>query len=372
LQNYPISYTGELNVDNWADSQILKQSNLQLDNWVTDIFGNQYGLYKNLNRVLPNERKNTSGSIWVRKNSQKTLPASLALSGVFDTYKNIPLYYDLTGSGINQIDVFFDTLYIQTTGAIIFERIIYEFENDSLFSLADEFRSISLAVPVTPTLSREISGISLNGYTYAKAGETWFLPERKEVVQSVCSLTNNVLVPELYKYNLNSLILEKTFPVKQNDITTLNTLSSLNLQSINSPLLTHNSLKKEYILTVQGRNQINQDILTEIAINDYPTLELKNVTVYSITSASFEQQSLPPVINRTLVSTLSFTTPLIVNISISNGTGTFTSNSLPPWATLTTSGILSGIIPSPGIYTLPFTVNNSAGPAHYAYTVNAL
>lgn len=372
LQNYPVSYTGELNIDNWTDTQILKQSRLQLDNWVTDIFGNQYGLYKSLSSVQPKDRKNTTGNIWVRKNSQKTEPAFLALSGVFDTYKNISLYNELTGNGIKQIDVFFDTLYIQTTGAIIFERLIYEFETDKILSLADEFRSISLALPVTPSLSREISGVSLSSYTFAKAGETWFLPERKNVIQSVCGLSGMLIIPELYKYNLNSLILEKVFPIEQEDVITIRALSSLNLQDIKSPLLTHNSLKKEYTIIVQGIDQNSLDVIIEIIINDYPILKLKNITVYNTTTASVQQQLLPPVINQSLVSTLSFVTPLSVDINIQNGPATFIGTSLPSWALLTTTGTLTGIIPSPGIYNLPFVVNNSIGPAYYTYTVNAL
>ncbi len=372
IQNYPVSYTGELNVDNWVDSQILKESRLQLDNWVTDIFGNQYGLYKSLSGVTPANRKNITGTIWVRKNSQKTYPASLALSGVFDTYRNIPLYYELTGAGINQIDVFFDSLYIQTTGAVIFERLVYEFDTDNLFSLADESRSISLALPVTNSLSREIAGIPLDQYIFAKAGETWFLPESKDIIQSICGLSGVNLTPELYKHNLNSLTFKKVFPIKQEDIITINSLSSLNFKNINSPLLSYNNLKKEYILIIQGQNTINQDILAEIIINDYSTLELKNITVYTTTSASNSQQGLPPTINQSLISTLAYTTPLSVNLVAQNGPATFSSQSLPSWVILTTTGTLTGVAPSPGIYTLPFVVNNNVGPAYYAYTVNAI
>lgn len=371
-QNYPVSYTGELNVDNWANSQILKESRLQLDQWVTDIFGNQYGLYKSLSGVAPENRKNITGDVWVRKNSQRTYPAYQALSGVFDTYKNVAFYNELTGTGIKQIDVFFDTLYIQTTGTIIFEKLVYEFDTDNLFSIADDSRGISLAMPVTNNLTREVTNTLSNEQVFANAGETWFFPESKNVIQSVCGLSGNLPIPELYKYSINSLTLQKVFPIKQDDILTLNSLSSLNLQNVTPPLLTHNKIKKEYVLAFQGTNNNNRKYLIELLINDYATLDLKHITVYSVRPFTDREQGMPPTINQPLIVTQSHTTPFYVDLIAENRPVTFSSTSLPSWAVLTTTGFLSGITPGPGVYTIPFVVNNTTGPTYYTYTINAI
>jgi hypothetical protein len=368
LQNYPVSFTGELNINNWTDSQILKQFNLQLDNWTTDIFGNQYGLYKSLSGVQPNNRKNIPGEIWVRKNTQRVLPASTALSGVFDTYSNLNLYNELTGSGVYQIDVFFDTLYIQTANVIFFERLIYEFENDNILSLADEARNISLALPVTTNLNRELSGLTLT--EFAKAGDSWFFPDRKQVLQSVCGLSGTVLLPELYLYDLNGIRLTKVFPVKQTDIIDINTLSSLNVQSFNAPLLTHNNLKKEFVLTIQCQNSNNQDVIIEIIINDYPVLELKNINVYN--SNTVITQPLPPIITQPLYAVQNYLSSFNIQITAENGPAVFTGLSLPSWTSLTIGGLFTGTIPTTGIYTLPFIVNNNVGPAYYTLTINAV
>lgn len=364
LANYPKTYTGEVDVSKWADSQILKQNKLEIDNWVTDIFGNQYGLYKNLDNILPHERKNTLGEIWVRKNSQRTLPANTALKNVFDTYKTISLYNELTGIGIKKIDMFFDTLYIETTGAILFEKINYDYDNDNIFSLADEARYLSLPLPVTTNLNRELTG--LNFVTnYAKVGETWFFPNEKKVTISVCGLENNILTPELYSLDTNTLNLNKIFPIKADDILLITNLSSLNINSISSPVLTHNTFKKEYVLTLQG-----DDNIIEFSIKDLPILELTNITVYTPTIQTDSQ--LPPYITQNLNITTSTNTLFTYTVN-TNIAAVFTLKSSPSWLNLSqinsNTCIFTGTSPTAGTYYVEFYVENSVGKTYYTLSI---
>lgn len=368
--NFPKSFTGEINVDTWANDQLLKRSNLQLDNWCTDVFGNQYGLYKNTQNVSSKDRKNVLGEIWIRKNSQRVYPGSVGLSGIFDTYLNVGIYDELVRSGIKHIDVFFDTLYIQTTGAVIFERIVYEYPTDRIFSLADEARYISLAMPVETNLNKEIQNVSLADYTFAKAGETWFFPERKQAIQSVCGLSGNVITPELYRYELNSLNLTKAFPTLQEDSNIIKSLSSLDITSINSPILTHNNLKKEYIMSIAGQKQNGQDILLEFKIKDLPTLALNNITVYDSTPLTI--QTLPPQINQPLYIELAYGQDINVQLVPVNGSAIFEKIEFPSWADISSSGLISGDIPSPGTYYFTFKATNNVGPTFYALTVLAI
>ena len=157
------------NRDAWASSQILKQNKLQVDSWSTDIFGNQYGLYKDIKNIAPANRKNITGEIWVRKNSQFTSPGYISLARVFDTYANTSIVNELTGTGIRKLDVFFDTLMVETSGAVIFEKIIYDYNTDEIFSLTDQARYLSLAMPVSSNLDKEFVNTNLNNYTFAKA-----------------------------------------------------------------------------------------------------------------------------------------------------------------------------------------------------------
>lgn len=370
LQNYPTSFTGELNVDNWSNSQILKNTNLLLDNWTTDIFGNQYGLYKNIKNTLPQNRKNVGGEIWVRKNSQKVLPSYSALSGVFDTYKTSSFYPELTGQGINHLEVFSDVMYIQTSGAVIFERLFYDFNNDNIFSLADDSRTISLAIPIQTNLNREFQNRAFRTTNYAKAGEPWYTPEQKTVLLPICSLSGTLLRLELFNFDINNLTIKKVFPTNSNDITLLNSLTSLNLQNTNNPVLTYNKFKKQYVLSVLSQNNNSQDVIIETTLNNFFNIELENITVYE--PSKFPVQPQPPTINQSLYITQSITTPINFQINVTNGAATFQSLNFPPWVILTQTGLLSGNIPKIGSYTLPFIVSNNVGPVYQSIIIDAL
>jgi hypothetical protein len=212
-QNNPASLVGEYNTDIWTDNQQLKNTNNRVYNWSTDIYGNQYALYKDIKNVNLYEQKYVPGMLWVRKNSQKVQPAYIALSGIFDTYKKLPLYTELTGSGILKIDVFFDTLYIETTGVVIFEKINYDYNTDTIYSFVDSSHVLSLPLPVQTTLNREFNNTLTPGLSTAKVGETWFLPEQKIVLLSVCELSAGNLIPTIYELDIAKVTLSKVFPV---------------------------------------------------------------------------------------------------------------------------------------------------------------
>jgi len=368
LLNKPTTFTGELDIEVWADTQILKQVGLQVDNWVTDIFGNQYSLYKDLNNVLPINRKNIPGEIWVRKNSQLVEPASKSLLNVFDTYSDTNIVNELTGSGVRKIDLFFDTLLIETSGSIIFEKINYDYNTDNIFSVADEARYISLAIPIATNFDKEFSNISLSSYSFAKAGETWFFPERKEVVQSICGLVNGIMTPELYQIDLNTQILKKIFPISIEDITTINSLSSLGLNSIEPPILSHNNLKKEFLLTILGKSDISTTVIIELKITDLTVKNLVSVTIYTPTSINTLNE--PPIISQNLFVSLSANSLLNFQCNTENGPAVFEKISGPDWVNLALTGLFTGIPPLiPTTYNITFKAFNAFGPTFYSFIV---
>lgn len=373
LANKPTSFTGELNVNAWANTQVLKQAELQIDNWVTDVFGNQYGLYKDIKDVDPVNRKSVTGEIWTRKNSQYTSPASVSLTGVFDTYTNTSIINELTGTGVRKIDMFFDTLLVETSGAVIFEKIIYDYDTDNIFSLADESRYLSLAIPVTISNSRELTG-NMSGYTFAKAGETWFFPEQKLVTASVCGLKNSALTPELYQLDLNNQKIRKIFPITNDDITTISSLTSLSLTYIDSPVLSHNALKREYLLVILGKDNSNKDTIIELKIKDLPVVTLDGITVYTPNLTNLS--SYPPVIYQNLnvnlaVDAFTYLNALNFQCIAQNTPVTFAITSGPSWVLATSNGLFYGTPPqTSGTYYATFTVTNAAGPAYYTLTIN--
>jgi hypothetical protein len=372
--NLPQSKTGELNVQAWADSQILKQTNLQIDNWCTDIFGNQYALYKSLSSSNVYNKKFIPGEIWVRKNSQFTSPALISLNNVFDTYANTNLINELTGRGIRKIDMFFDTLLIETSGTIIFEKLNYDFANDLIFSLTDEARYISLTIPVSTNLNKEFANTNLSGFNFAQAGETWFFPEEKIVTQSVCGLQDTRIIPELYSLNLNNQNLRKIFPIKLEDTTLINELSTLSLVSITPPVLSYNTLRKEYLLTILGKNNNNKNVVIELTIKNLTVPYLENVVVYE------------PIPTGTLLEPPAITQDLIINVNITNidfvnalnfqcnavnTPAVFEGVDLPSWVFLNSTGRFTGTPPLQTTqYYAYFKVTNSVGTIFYNLQIN--
>ena len=210
--NKPTSIAGEYNTNLWAESEFLKNTEKRIYNWVTDIYGNQYALYKDIKNISLYEQKFVPGTIWVRKNSQKIQPASMALKDVFDSYKNLSLHTELTGNGVLKIDIFFDTLYIETTGAVFFEKLLYDYTNDNIYSFVDSSHVLSLYTPVQPSLIREYNNTITVGTSTAQVGETWFLPEQKIVILSICELSGTNILPTLYEVDLAKETLVRTFP----------------------------------------------------------------------------------------------------------------------------------------------------------------
>lgn len=210
----PSNDAGIYNTSIWVDQNVLNQGTKRIYNWATDIYGNQYALLKDITGKDAYEQKDVLGELWVLKTSKAAQPARVALNLVFDTYKGLQLYSELTGSGIKKIDVFFDTLYIETTGAVLLEKINYDYSNDTIYSFVDSAHILSLPLPVTTGLQREFNKTPLvSSAPCAQVGDTWFLPEQKIVLISVCGLSGSVVSPEIYELDVSNETFKKVFPI---------------------------------------------------------------------------------------------------------------------------------------------------------------
>lgn len=277
LANFPVSPTGELNIEQWENSQVLKnQKNLQLDCWSTDIFGNQYGLYKNYKNAKPSERINIPGQLWVRNNAQFVAPGVISLSGVFDSYINTSLYNELTGSGIYKIDLFYDTLLIETKNVLIFEKLIYDFNTDTIFSITDNARFIVLSTPSTTNIGAVFNN-NLSFKPTAKPGDTWFFPKSKQVYISVGEL----------RYDVNKFIKPTIFWEYK-----YNTVSSLSTLVLSGDILIPND-PESYIVTVDGliqpRTTYNINSNSQTLTFNTPLTASNNVFVLLPYNPYFEQ-----------------------------------------------------------------------------------
>jgi len=355
----PVSFTGQINVGKWTELQTLKNTNLQLDNWSSDIYGNQYGLYKNIKNLTPSQRLDVTGQLWIQKNSQFTTPAYNGMLNVFDSYKFLPLYSELTGYGIKRFDVFYDTLFIETTGALIFEKIQYDYNTSDVFSIIDFARGISLAIPTTNTLNREFTFSLPLTAQFAKAGDIWFLSKEKQVYIAVLELQDLKPVPILYTLDLTKTNLTKAI--------TINDLNALNCTSISKPKLSYCSSKKEFLYTFTAKDTNNQNIIVSISIQKTDTLIPNNIKIYSPLS----KEDLPPIVFKNDEINLSAEETFIKQLSAKPQTAFFESINIPNWATLTNTGILSGTTPNISQTTiLEFKVTNSIGPTYSSLSIN--
>ena len=376
IANKPNSFTGTYNVSAWTGAQTLKQNSLQLDNWVTDIFGNQYGLYKNIKDVSPAYRKNKPGQIWTRNSSQYVSPATTSLSSIFNIYAGTNLVNDLTGGNIFKIDTFFDIFYVETSGCAIFNKLNYDYNTGKISTTPDFTSGLSLAIPVTASFIREFNKVNLTNYTYAIMGDTWFFPNKNLITLSVCGLSGNVLTPELYQYNIKTYNINKIFPLTQTDINTVNSLSSLNLISIDPPTLSYNDLTSQYLLTVFGKDN-NNDRLIETVIDDLDIPVIDTITVYTTDNAATIVD--PPAITQPLTVTLSANTSFDYTFIPNVPNNKFEAYSTPSWITFekitraynTFNGYFYGTTPSlTGTYYSPFYIANNIGSTYYTLTIN--
>lgn len=370
FKNYPINFNSEINVDNWINDQVLKQNKLRIDNWVTDIYGNQYGLYKNLSGVPIRSARDVAGEIWVRKKSQSVEPGYKALKDVFENYKYLNVYNELTGNGIKKIDTFFETLYIETEKYVIFEKINYDFEIDRIYSSVDNSRVISLDIPVQTNLKKDLLNNTTSSSTvYSKPGDTWFLTDKKEICVSICGVSGVNIYPEIYKLNLINLTFNKIFPVESIDISTISELSSLNIIEVQPPVLSHNQLLNEYTFAVQGITAQQKTYLLEIIINDLETHTLKNITVYE----PLPDTPLPPTLNQAPYTTGTKDSLLTYQINGITSPGTFQQTLVIPEipdGNLSPTGVFTGTPKSLGIFEIPFTLNNAYGATYHTLTIN--
>lgn len=365
VTNQPISFTGQINVAHWVKDQVLKNTTLQLDNWVTDIYGNQYGLYKDIKNTTPSERLSKPGQIWIRKNSQQTEPGYTGLLDIFDTYKTISLYNELTGTGVNRLEIFYDTLFIETSAAVIFEKISYDYNKTNIYSIADSARAISLVVPTQNNLNREFTNTLPVTLQYGKVGDTWFFAKERKVIISVVEVHNNTIVPTLYSLDLYKNILKKEFTISSEEPT----FNNLNIVEVFKPVLSYCSTKKQFLLTFTAIDTNDKNIIISIYINKTTELILDNVKIYTPQT----DEILPPTIHSNLNITLPFSSTLVQQINVSPNNCLFESINFPTWATLTDSGLFTILNPlTAQNYSFAFKVTNEAGPIYSALNITTI
>jgi len=195
----------------------------ELYSWQTDIFGNQYGLYKDLYQPRSLYRSLTStGLLWVKTIDNTINIGPSALHLVYNNYINdYTIYSQLTGNNIINFEIFFDTLVIQLSSTVLYEKITFNYLDYSIEKSLQNFSPLTYGN--TDSNALNIKGINAIGIVGNPAttffGGNWYNAENKTI--TICTILSAVLsggigsiidtggvsgliVPVLYEINLNS------------------------------------------------------------------------------------------------------------------------------------------------------------------------
>jgi len=132
-ETYPSDYKKQtLNLQKRATSLLTSKGDLKV--WQTDIYGNNYGIFKNVIK-LDIVHTNIPGELWMRDVYNKISPATVGLSSIYQRYIEYTAYYqDLIDNKIIDIKIFDNTLVLATAHGISFNKIKYDYTNKIITS----------------------------------------------------------------------------------------------------------------------------------------------------------------------------------------------------------------------------------------------
>lgn len=223
--------------------------NKELYSWNTDVFGNQYALYKPL--LTPRSLYNSSitpGELWVKTIDGTIYTGPSALNLIYNTYINSStIYNQLTGNTLINFDVFFDTLVIELSGTTLYEKITFNYDTYTIEKSLQNFLPVTYGVTTTLPISTLnlrtfIGNLAPSAVTYY--GGNWYDSARKTI--TVCTLlsstftgttgslidtsgVSSIIMPVLYRLDLNN-------PQERQRVYPLNDTSGINFVEYVYPL----------------------------------------------------------------------------------------------------------------------------------------
>lgn len=203
----------------------------ELYSWSTDVFGNQYALYKSIpaaGRTMYNMH-NAYGELWVKTADGTIYPAVSALSAIFNKYTNtFNIYTQLSSNTIKNFEVFNDTLVIDLSGYTLYEKINFNYESFTIENADNNFQPLYYNQNVSTLLlsSSSLTGISLNSTASILYGGNWYDNLNKKIISCVllsaavvtANAASGLVIPILYENDLNNPAKRtRIFPTSRTD-----------------------------------------------------------------------------------------------------------------------------------------------------------
>lgn len=349
--NEQISFTGVRNVEAWADTQIIQQNDKTVDSWATDIYGNQYGLFKSLSGTL-SDHSEIFGELWVKTNNQVIKPASMVLSAVFSPFAGITsvdVFSELTNNQIQIVDCYFDTLFIKTPSLVLFAKITYDYDTGAIEMVFDDARWELLD-------------------EQNKFEKNWFFPAEKKITTLYTSSIANV-TPVLYELDLTTRNYTRVFQYNNNPPIFAPYRSNAGLN--------YNSALNTFLITYITKT--TQENSSDITVVDF---YIKKQTVFTLTDIKFynnqfsQNTAEPPSVLSSYLSCYEVTVgaPFTISISAINSPTQFTLTNYVSAVTVNLVngyGVFTGTVSSVGMHHLNYKVSNEVGESLYSLSLLA-
>jgi len=264
--------------------RLLINTGQELYSWNTDVFGNQYALYK----APPVEGRtiyhmqNAYGPLWVRTVDGIVYSATDALTAIYNKYLNEPaIYAQLSANNIKNLDVFYDTLVFDLSGYTIFEKITFDYNTKTIQTTDKDFLWLDYHQNVSSRLlsSSSLTGIHVKDSAAVYYGGNWYDENKKTITSclllsaavTTTSTTSALVVPVLYQYDINNPSKRtRIFPTNNTDFdyfTYSRGISSVNsdqelLTYMEAPVITYNKDIGSYIISFVAFINQNFKIVT--------------------------------------------------------------------------------------------------------------
>lgn len=136
-------FRGYFNYNNWYNSFVTPIS-APLYNWSSDIYGNQYGLFKNIHDESPYDQLTSFGSIWCRtaQGTLENISTGLSFLGTIFS-SNTSLYVEIINENIQQFFAVQDLLVVATCSGAGIAQIAYDYNTNNISISNNNYNSIS-------------------------------------------------------------------------------------------------------------------------------------------------------------------------------------------------------------------------------------
>lgn len=346
-KNEPKGFTGVRNLSSWTKAQILKNSELVLDSYETDVYGNQYGLFKQPS----NETRDEYGQLWTRTNDQIVFPASVSLSATFksiaDSNFDQTLFNDLIDNKIKFLRCYFDTILIETPTYITLVKIEFDYEKKNIESSTNLVKNIKVG----------------NNLRFEN---TWFFAEEKKLILLFSNLLGNgKFSPCLYECDLTKLTLQEVYRQSQkNEFVAALVFPNkdITFNVLRRAAITYNEEIKKYLITYSGNTNDNRPFVINLVLNQLEDPINEKMDVYFDDENVRKEDCILPVLTFPKSSILK---PKNVPFTFQ----AFADNFPTEWKVLTFSqnlsvdntGTFNGMFDTPGNYYINIEMSNDCG-----------